>query len=413
MARDAPLAHQAAQPGGRGPVWEEELYALKRKIYTIYLALGAIAIALILVLPAADLEPGAQQILNYVIPTWIVIAAAAIVAMHRRLRSVVLVERMLYFAAYPLYVGTGTALMVTGDDPARQLEYFHATAQWIPVAYIWAYLAFGTRRGLLASGTLLATFVITIDLAAAYGPHGEALAGALPATIVFLTTSTVLILALFVMWTFVERQTRGRAAAETLARYATEDSLTGLPNRRALDERLEHDLAVAQRNRQVLAAYFIDLDDLKSVNDTYGHQGGDELIKRFAERLWSSVRAADLVARISGDEFVVAGFVRGPDDAAALAHKLLAATDEPFTIAGDHAVKISASIGVSLFPNDTLDAADLLRQADVAMYAAKLSGKNRWRMASTSGGDLPATLPNRAGDGDGNGVADTDEVSRS
>ena len=408
MARDVPLAHLAAQPGGRLPVWEQELYALKRKIYTAYLALGAIAIALILVFPVADLEPGAQQILNYVIPAWIVVATAAIVAMHRRLRSVVFVERMLYFAAYPLYVGSGAALMVTGDDPARQLEYFHATAQWIPVAYIWAYLAFGTRRGLLASVALLATFVITIDLAATHGPHGEALAGALPATIIFLATSTVLILALFVLWTFVERQTRGRAAVETLARYATVDSLTGLPNRRALDERLEHDLAVARRNGQALAAYFIDLDDLKAVNDTYGHQGGDELITRFAERLWSSVRAADLVARISGDEFVVAGFVRGADDAAALAKKLLDATAEPFTIAGDHVVKVGASIGVSLFPDDALDAPDLLRQADVAMYAAKLSGKNRWRMASTSGANQPATLQNRAGDG-----AETDEVRRS
>lgn len=398
MASEQALpAHEGAVSGVRGPAWEGELLALKRKVYSGYLAVASVAAALIVALPVADLAPIERRIAYTVIPLWFLVAVPAIVAMHRRLRAVVFVERMLYFAAYPLYLGTGAALLFTGDDPARQVVYAQATAQWLPVAYVWAYIAFGTRRGLFAAVALLAAFVVTVNLAAAYGPHGAALDA--PAGVLFLTSSIVLILAMFVMWTFIELQTRGRAAAETLARFATVDALTGLPNRRALETRLEHDLALARRNRRVVAAYFVDLDDLKRVNDTYGHQGGDELIVRYAARLTASVRATDIVAHMSGDEFVVAGFVGGLDDAEALARKLLEATAEPFVLADDHVVEVGASIGLSLFPDHAEDVAGLLRKADVAMYAAKLSGKNRWRSASAVGADSPGTLVTETGGG--------------
>lgn len=408
MAGNAVLADPAAPSGGTSPPWQAELFALKRKVYTAYLTLASIAVTLVVVFPVAEFEPRAQQLTNVLVPLWLGVAVVAIAAMQRRPRNVVWVERMLYVSAYPLFVGTGAALVFTGEDPARQMEYVHSTAQWLPVGYVWAFVAFGTRRGVLAAGALLVAFVVTVTLGAAFGPHGDELATALPAGALFLASSAVLVLAMYVMWTFVELQTRGRAAAETMARFATVDSLTGLPNRRALEGRLEHDLKVARRERRVLAAYFVDLDDLKGVNDTYGHRGGDELITQYAARLQATVRAADVVARISGDEFVVAGFVGGANDAAALARKLLDATAEPFRIAGDHEVEVGASIGLSLYPDHAEDVAGLLRKADVAMYAAKLSGKNRWRTASGAGADEAGALVTRTG----GGGSDADVVFR-
>ncbi|MGB0721155.1 MAG: diguanylate cyclase domain-containing protein [Gammaproteobacteria bacterium] len=163
---------------------------------------------------------------------------------------------------------------------------------------------------------------------------------------------------------------------EELRSMAQYDPLTGLPNRRLFDDRVQQAGALAQRRGKVFALLFIDLDRFKPVNDTYGHGAGDELLKQVAERLKEGVRASDTVARLGGDEFCL--LLLDVDcllNAEAVAQKLLDEINKPFDLSVGQ-VSISASIGVALFPHEGIDWEDALREADAAMYRAKRSGRN-------------------------------------
>ncbi|MDA1240878.1 MAG: EAL domain-containing protein [Chloroflexi bacterium] len=159
---------------------------------------------------------------------------------------------------------------------------------------------------------------------------------------------------------------------------ATHDDLTDLPNRRLLRERLELDMAAAQRTGKQVALHFIDVDEFKDVNDAFGHLAGDELIRAAAARLSDLMRQGDLVARIGGDEFVVvqAG-VESEQAAAGMADAILHMFAAPFDV-GQQQVHLSASVGIARYPVDAQDAADLMQAADVALYAAKAEGRNRY-----------------------------------
>jgi diguanylate cyclase (GGDEF)-like protein len=161
-----------------------------------------------------------------------------------------------------------------------------------------------------------------------------------------------------------------------LARY---DGLTGLPNRSMFVDELERTLARARRSGQAFALFFIDLDRFKNINDSLGHDAGDQLLKVMAKCLSGLLRDSDLVARLGGDEFVV--LLEGSDEAAALAHvgrKALAAIADPVRIDG-RSFQVTGSVGISLYPQDGMDAATLLKNADAAMYLAKDSGKNNYQ----------------------------------
>jgi len=162
-----------------------------------------------------------------------------------------------------------------------------------------------------------------------------------------------------------------RQAEHRATELATRDALTGLFNRRSLLERLEHAITQAARRKEGLALMFLDLDRFKDINDTLGHEVGDGLLKQVAEHLNAAVRESDMVARLGGDEFVVLleGF---PDtgDVVKVAKKIVKANAEPHMI-GEQLVKTSASIGISLYPQDGTTAEALLKNADVAMYHAK------------------------------------------
>ncbi|MFN3750439.1 MAG: putative bifunctional diguanylate cyclase/phosphodiesterase [Thiobacillus sp.] len=161
---------------------------------------------------------------------------------------------------------------------------------------------------------------------------------------------------------------------------ATHDTLTGLPNRMLFRDRLEQSLVRARRHQTLVGVMFIDLDRFKRVNDTLGHATGDRLIREVARRLRQTVRSDDVVARLGGDEFVVV-----VNDVAALTpilqvvEKLLAVVSEPYTLDGRELFG-SCSIGVSVFPDDATESADLLKFADTAMYHAKNSGRNRFQL---------------------------------
>jgi diguanylate cyclase (GGDEF)-like protein/PAS domain S-box-containing protein len=168
-----------------------------------------------------------------------------------------------------------------------------------------------------------------------------------------------------------------RKRAEARAQYlATQDPLTGLPNRVLLMDRLTHAITAARRLGGRIAVLFIDLDHFKTVNDSLGHHVGDQLLKEAAARIGRATRKDDTLARLGGDEFVlVAEGILSKPGAEALAKKILEALASPFDISG-HAISISASIGIVAFPEDAGEAADLLRSADIAMYRAKDRGRN-------------------------------------
>lgn len=155
------------------------------------------------------------------------------------------------------------------------------------------------------------------------------------------------------------------------------DSLTGLPNRRYLMEMLQQQLARARRERQPLAVLYIDLDRFKRTNDTLGHAAGDVLLQHAAGRIRRAVREVDIVARLGGDEFtVVLTSLKGASDAGRIARTLIATLNEPFEIDGN-VTYTGASIGIALYPNDGVSAADLLKKADTALYLAKDRGRGR------------------------------------
>ncbi len=177
----------------------------------------------------------------------------------------------------------------------------------------------------------------------------------------------------------ISERKRQDARIEHLAYH---DSLTGLPNRALLMDRLALSLAHAQRQATQLAVLFLDLDRFKTINDSLGHLLGDQLLKRVAARLRGALRDDDTVARLGGDEFVIL-LPEVPDlaDAAHVADKLMAALAPPFQV-GEHELHVTGSLGVSLFPRDGDDAETLLKYADTALYKAKDAGRNVYRFFS-------------------------------
>jgi diguanylate cyclase (GGDEF)-like protein/PAS domain S-box-containing protein len=161
-----------------------------------------------------------------------------------------------------------------------------------------------------------------------------------------------------------------------LAHY---DPLTELPNRVLFQDRFKQALARARRNRRSLAVMFLDLDGFKEVNDRFGHAAGDSLLSQVALRLTEELRKTDTVARLGGDEFaIVLPDLGDPDDIAAVAVKVIEEIAKPFFFAGDNEARITTSIGISIYPQDGLDADNLIDRADTAMYAAKERGKNQF-----------------------------------
>ena len=194
--------------------------------------------------------------------------------------------------------------------------------------------------------------------------------------------------------------TERKRAEERLAHLAYHDPLTGLPNRAMFNEHLELVLARARRTGSGAAVLFIDLDDFKLVNDSFGHSAGDELLRQVAERLGSVTRAGDLVARQGGDEFLILigdfdGHRAEPEwmrtACDQIARKVQYALHAPFLVAGTE-LHTSASIGISVFPVDATDAEGMLKNGDIAMYKVKESGRDGYQLYASDGHDRVAQL---------------------
>jgi diguanylate cyclase (GGDEF)-like protein len=162
---------------------------------------------------------------------------------------------------------------------------------------------------------------------------------------------------------------------DQLRHSAYHDALTGLPNRTLFNERLSHAVIRQARQPRPLAVLFIDLDDFKAANDTFGHETGDWLLTTVAERLEGSLRAGDSVARLGGDEFAILLEETPSEEVSRIAERLVAAIARPFSVGGDE-IRLSASVGAALSAGGK-SADELLRNADVAMYRAKAQGKGR------------------------------------
>ncbi len=168
---------------------------------------------------------------------------------------------------------------------------------------------------------------------------------------------------------------RLRRAFSTISHQARFDGLSGLPNRQFFTQHLETQVRHCRRQHQRFALMFLDLDHFKEINDSLGHEAGDDLLQSCSQRIVAAVRGDDMVARFGGDEFVI--LVRelsDPVDAELAADKVLAALEPPFVVAG-HEVSIGGSVGIAVYPDDGASASDLLKHADLAMYAAKSAGR--------------------------------------
>lgn len=182
-----------------------------------------------------------------------------------------------------------------------------------------------------------------------------------------------------------------QTANEQLQNVALYDGLTGLPNRMLLEDRLLQAMNHAGRSGHGFAVMFVDLDKFKPVNDTYGHQCGDDLLRAVAQALMACIRREDTVARIGGDEFVaVLNDIKTRADAETVGRKMLAELARPFRI-GSHVINISCCIGISIYPENGADLNALIVNADAAMYQAKREGRNGYRFFGVGDGNAASS----------------------
>lgn len=186
---------------------------------------------------------------------------------------------------------------------------------------------------------------------------------------------------LYTSWRDVTEEKKLKNSLKYLAHH---DTLTSLPNRTLFNDRLEQGIKKAKRGDTSLAIMFIDLDNFKPVNDTFGHDAGDKLLIAVSESLKKSLRSEDTLARIGGDEFtIIIEKVDTVEDIANLANKLMDSLIEPIEI-DSNVFSVSLSMGISLYPQDADNAADLLKYSDIAMYKAKENGKNNFKFYKES-----------------------------
>lgn len=315
-----------------------------------------------------------------------------------------------------LFMGTGIACMhYTGMAALQMLPGIDydptlfgaslAIAVGASAAALW--IAFRLRRQTPyvrqirgAAAVLMGVAIVGMHytgMAAANFPEGSycgALVGGLSGDwldyVVLITTLAVLAVALLTSVLDARLQARTAELARSLTRanqeltqLALHDTLTGLPNRTLLADRIEQAMAKVTEQGGCFALMFIDLDGFKPVNDAFGHHVGDQLLKAVAARLRGHLHSQDTLARIGGDEFVLLVELQEPDDAVGVADKQVNLVARPFRVA-DHDLQLSASVGIVLYPGNGQDQHELLRNADAAMYHAKSAGKNGYSFFDTS-----------------------------
>ena len=307
-----------------------------------------------------------------------------------------------------ILMGLGIASMhYTGMAAMRMLPLIHYIPWLFILSIIIAILASGAalwiafhlrrprtrvRRYRAAAGVVMGLAIVGMHytgMAAAQFSLGSICGAALRgvntgwlALLVIIVTMAILAIALIISVLDMRLESRTSKLAVSLAEaneeltyLALHDNLTKLPNRALLEERLQHAISRSDREKRRFALMFLDLDGFKAVNDAYGHGVGDLLLVEAATRITLKIRMQDTIARVGGDEFVFLGDVGEPTDAAALAEKILILVREPFQLGG-HELRMSASIGIAMYPGNGTNQHELLTNADAAMYHAKSLGRD-------------------------------------
>ena len=316
-----------------------------------------------------------------------------------------------------LILGAGIALMhYTGMAAMRMQPGIDYDPFWFALSIVIAIAAAGaalliayhlridgvrTRRIRLLAAAVMGIAVVGMHytgMAAARFPVGSICGAAFeggvsqPWLASLIGVSSFALLGLAVVVSVLDRRMQERTAVlndslhranEELTYLALHDPLTRLPNRALLEDRLEQAIEKGQRNRTRFALMFVDLDGFKAINDAYGHPIGDRLLVQMAHGIRDVVRAEDTVARLGGDEFIVLMELNEPEDAATVAEKLLAQAALPLETA-QGPIRIGASIGIALYPEDATHARELMANADAAMYTAKEHGRNGYRFFEPS-----------------------------
>ncbi len=372
-----PMAHLLlGRGGGVGAVGPgstvEAFLVLWRRVFLVVMPFGILALVLGMLFEGPGGQPTAFDTVSYPVMA----AGMAVLEL-----LVLFWPATLRWAVTTAVAGTGAffvaklALLLfalpAGLDPRWELtESFF----WIPAVYLLSFLLPDGRGGrILATLFTGAVFVMS----AVYGLN-PALRGAHWGMVYALTemnlANSVQLALTFALIGLKEAYARASTERQLAERFARQDLLTGLPNRRALETDLEALIDSADEARA--AVLFLDLDGFKVINDTLGHEAGDALLKLVAERLLSAIREGDLVARMSGDEFVVVACGLGHrSEAVEIANRIFAALSSSFSFNGSQ-LGLTVSIGVAFLPEDGNDARTLLRHADSAMYRVKRSGKN-------------------------------------
>lgn len=361
-----------------------------RAVRRVYLVLLAIPLAIAVAMWAVGGLEGTFQAV--VVPTIVVVHGTVLVGLASQrlsLRAVrpwvvlsptlALVARLVTWEVFPATRPDGFGLVI-------------ATVAWFGVLFALAFLVFGTRRGAIASLVGFALVYIGAGWSAAAGM----LVGSESARlVVFLAAShAALIAVVWVLARNVEILTAARARAHLMELQATTDPLTGVANRRRLDDELQGFVARARRHEQALSVVLVDLDHFKTINDTFGHDLGDQVLVQAVERMLAVTRRDELLGRWGGEEFLLLAPQTDHASALALAERCRRTLAE--SSVGDDVGRVTASFGVAtLGPDD--EARLLMNRADLALYTAKAEGRNR--VVGIPDLSVPAALDGALGEG--------------
>ena len=348
---------------------------LKRRFYFAFLSvLAAASLGMWLYMAGPTIS-----LAFIALPVVVAASLAGLLFLWLRPARVSVVERAIYWLAYPVLLGSLFLNLDAATTSAARQEALQSFSSWPKALAVWSFLAFGSKRGLLA------TLGFTVAVGAVIAVHLFGGARLESSGVLYLmqtlASGTVFLVMLFAFAHILELQILARSQAEAEAKFAMLDALTGLPNRRALEEHFERSRAHIHRSGESLVVCFIDVDDFKRINDTFGHDGGDSMLRQFAARLSTATREGDLVSRVGGDEFVVLATVADEAHARLLAGRLVAVFQAPFMLEGTE-VSLYPSVGMSIYPQDGITLEAMLARADAAMYQAKADGKNAWVAAS-------------------------------
>jgi diguanylate cyclase (GGDEF)-like protein len=330
----------------------------------IRLAIAVISLIYVLFMDSAGkLVPAQQHIIFFIafyaalsaVGLFVVIASRPVASPPRRFLGMVF---DLSGTSYFMYVLEGIGIL------------------FFPV-YLWVTIGYGLRYGARYLYAAMAIAIIAFTIVFVSSPYWGEQWG-------FSMGLLVGLVALPLYFSILLRQLSKQHAElkqlyEQMARHATHDSLTNLPNRKHFYDQLAEAITIARQEGRSFAVLYLDLDGFKTINDDLGHVAGDQLIERTARRIERCVRKADMVARVGGDEFVVILSDIDPSNATKVAGKIIESLAEPFVISGK-TLNITTSIGIATYPQDGGDVNALIHSADSAMYEAKRNGKNGYRI---------------------------------